>query len=93
MKLMSYREALAMGKEKVAEMLIPVKVKRAKMQADLERCKIEENIATKQAKLHELSSSENVNFSAMIDLMDEIGLLERKLAQYQEIIDAMFPQE
>ena len=91
MKLVSYSEALKMGKEKLKEALIPIRVSRAKKQAELEMCKLDEKIAVKEASLHEECCKENVDFPRIIEMQDELGLLERKRKQYASIIEEMFP--
>ena len=91
MKLTPYADALKMGKEKIGKMLVPVKVNRAKKQAELEMCKLDEEIAVKEEKLHDSCCSEEVNFSKIIELQDGIALLTRKKKQYQQILDEMFP--
>ena len=73
MKLKSYRECLKLGKEKVGELLIPAKVNRAKKQAELEMCKLEEQIATKQQALNEECTSDEVSFSKIVEAQDEIA--------------------
>lgn len=91
MELPCYKESLKMGKKKIGELLIPVKTKRAKKQAELEMCKLEEDLATKQAALHEACTSESVNFPTIIESLDKIALLERKIKQYDAILTQMFP--
>ena len=91
MKLTPYADALKMGKEKIGKMLVPVKVNRAKKQAELEMCKLDEEIAVKEEKLHAACCSEEVNFSKIIELQDGIALRTRKKKQYQQILDEMFP--
>lgn len=91
MKLPTYEEALKAGKEKVKEMLIPVRVKRARKKAELEMLKLEEDIANKEAAVSEECCKEDVDFPKIIDLQDKIGLLERRQKQYQKILDEMFP--
>ena len=85
MKLISYKEALKMGKEKVAEKLAPVKALRAKKQAELEMAKLDEEVATKEAEIHEECCKEDVNFSKIIDMQDSLALSERRKKQYQKI--------
>lgn len=90
MKLVKYKDALKMGKEKVAQKLAPVKAARAKKQAELEMAKLEEEIATKEAGIHEACCKEDVDFPRIIELQDKLALLERKKKQYQKILDEMF---
>lgn len=91
MKLPSFEEALKMGKEKLKEALIPVRVSKAKKQAELEMCNIEEEIATKSCALHEECTKENLDFKKIITLQDKVALLERKKGQYGDILKQMFP--
>lgn len=93
MKLQPYKKMLKMGKKKIKEALVPVRAKRAKKQAELEMLKLEEELATKEADLHERCSEEDVNFPRIIEIQDKIGLLERKMKQYQKILDEMFPDD
>ena len=93
MKLTPYKEALKMGKEKMSNMLAPVKAKRAKKQAELEMVKIEEEIATAEATIHEECAKEDVSFPKIIELQNKLGLLERKQQQYEKILLEMFPEE
>ena len=92
MKLIPYKEALKMGKDKLKETLVPIRVNRAKKQAELEMCKLDEEIATMQAALHEACASENVNFPKIIDMQDDLRLVERKREQYEQILVEMFPE-
>jgi hypothetical protein len=92
MKLPSYKEVLKMGKEKLEETLIPVRANKAKKQAELEMCDLEEKLATKTAEIAELCSAKELNFKKIIEAQDELGLLERKKTQYQNILDQMFPE-
>ena len=92
MKLISYKEALTMGKEKIREAMVPVKVNRAKKQAELEMCKLDEQIATKEAAIQDATCAEDLNFAGIINMQDSLALLERKKTQYQKILDEMFPE-
>lgn len=92
MKLTSYRETLKLGKDKIGEALIPIRVRRARKRAELEMCKLDELIATTEASIHEACCEEDPKFDRIIDLQDELALLERKQSQYQKILDEMFPE-
>ncbi|MCZ6897674.1 MAG: hypothetical protein O7D95_03045 [Betaproteobacteria bacterium] len=93
MKLPTYKDALKMGKEKIGQLLVPVKVNRAKKQAELEMCKLEEEFATKEAELNEMCCDENIDFQKIIALQDKIGLIDRKKKQYVSILEQMFPEK
>ncbi len=93
MELPSYKEVLSMGKEKLKEAMIPVRFNKARKQAELEMCKLDEELAVQSATLQDVCSKEDVNFPRIISLQDELCLLERKKEQYQQILDQMFPEK
>ncbi len=93
MKLPKYEDVIKMGKDAVRDAIAPVRAKRAKKQAELEMCKLDEKIATKEAEIHEACCKDEVNFSRIIDMQDELALSERRKIQYQKILDEMFPED
>ena len=93
MKLTPYRNALKMGKAKMAQALAPIKAKRAEKQAELEMAKIDEVIATKEAEIHEECAKEDINFGRILDFQDSLALSARRKRQYQKILDEMFPPQ
>jgi hypothetical protein len=93
MKLTPYKKALKYGKEKMGELMVPVKVNKAKKQAELEMCKLDEQIATAQVAIHDECTKEAVDFPAIIALQDKLGLLARRREQYDSILEQMFPED
>lgn len=91
MKLPAYKDVLKMAKEKIDDSLAPVRAMRAKKQAELEMAKVDEKIATAEAKIHETCCDKEIDFSKLIDMQDQLALLERKKKQYQKILNEMFP--
>lgn len=91
MKLLTYKEYLAMGKEKIAETLAPVRAMRAKKQAELKVAEMDEKIASQEANINELCTKEKLDFEAIIEAQDELALLVRKRSQFQQIVTEMFP--
>lgn len=81
-----------MGKDKLEEALVPVRANKAKKQAELEMCELEEKVATKQTALHEECSKKELDFKKIIKIQDDLALLERQLKQYKEILQQMFPE-
>ena len=92
MKLPAYKDILRMAKEKVDDALAPVRAMRAKKQAELEMAKLDEEIATMTARIHEICCDREINFNSLIDKQDQLALTERKKKQYQKILDEMFPE-
>lgn len=93
MKLISYKEALGMGKDAIKAALVPLRVNRARKQAELEMCKLDEQIASKEAAIQEACCKDEINFGHLIEQQDDLALLERKKVQYQKILDEMFPEK
>lgn len=91
MKLKPYKEILKMAKEKLDEYQAPLRAARAKKQAELEICKIEEKMASQEAKISELCADKEINFDSIIKALDEMGLMERRKKQFEMIIKEMFP--
>lgn len=92
MKLKPYKELLKMAKEKVDETLAPARAHRAKKQAELKIAEMEERIASQEAKINELCTEKEIDFEKIINAQDELGLMERKRKQFQQIIKEMFPE-
>jgi hypothetical protein len=93
MKLTPYKQALTCGKKALVKLMVPVKVNKAKKQAELEMCKLEEKIATSTVALHDLCAQESVDFPGIIELQDRLALTVRKKKQYESILEEMFPDE
>lgn len=90
LKLKPYKEILKMAKEKVDEVLAPVRANRARKQAELEIAKMDEKMASQEAKVFELCSAREIDFDAIIRSQDEYALMERRKNQFKKIIDEMF---
>lgn len=93
MKLPTYKDVLTMGKEALDAALVPIRAAKAKKQAELEMCKIDEEIATTEARLHETCCNKEVDFGKIVELQDSLALTARKREQYKKIIAEMFPEE
>ena len=93
MKLKPYTEMLKMAKEKVDEALAPIRAMRAKKQAELEVAKIDEQMATQEASVHEICAKKELNFEDLIYALDETAILERRKTQFQKIIDELFVED
>jgi hypothetical protein len=93
MKLPSYKSVLKLGKEKMQEALAPIRATQGKMQAQLEIAKLDERIATAEAKIHEICSEHPLNFDKLIEAQDEHALMERRKAQLAKIITELFDSE
>jgi hypothetical protein len=93
MQLIPLRQVLAMTKDKLKETMAPIRCAMAKMQAELEKIKIDEKIMRLQTTIQDKLIEEKIDFNGLIDTLDEIALMERRKAQFDEVIAQLFPEE
>lgn len=93
MKLKPYAELIALSKEKLDAALAPIRARQVKTQAELEMAKIDEQLISTEAKIQELCAQKSIDFSALLRLMDEVALAERRKKQYGQILRDLFPDD
>lgn len=91
MKLKPFAEILAMSKEKLAEALAPVRARKVRSQAELEMAKLDDEIIRLESEVQEQCSKEDINFPSLLDKLDKAALLERRKAQYEDVLSQLFP--
>lgn len=91
MKLKPFKELISLSKEKLDEALAPMRARQVKAQAELEQAKIDEQLITTESKIQELCAARTIDFAALLKLMDEYALAERRKKQYSKIVDELFP--
>ena len=92
MKLKRFKDILRMSKEKLDEAMAPIRAAKAKMQAQLEMAKLDEQLVTMEAEIQELVTQKEINFPNLIKKLDEVGVLERRKKQYTKIVTELFPE-
>jgi len=90
-KVKSFREVLAMTKEKLDEALAPIRVRSAKAKADMVSAKLEEQMLTLEREIHEACASKDLDFDCIIGKIDRYELMERKRKQIDTLIGQLFP--
>lgn len=91
MKLKPFAEIIAMSKEKLAESLAPVRARKVRSQAELEMAKLDDEIIRLEATVQEQCAKEDINFPDLLDKLDKVALLERRKAQYADVLSQLFP--
>ena len=91
MKLKPFRELIALSKEKLDEVMAPVREHKAKSKAQFEMAKIDEQVVTLEAEVQEMCTQKDIDFEGLIAKMDKVALLERKKKQYVKVIGDLFP--
>ena len=65
----------------------------ARKQGELEMMKIEEQIISMESKITELCTVHPLNYSSIIDKLDEHALLIRRKEQFEKIISELFDEQ
>lgn len=92
MKLTPYEQILKMGKEAIQASMAPVRKREMRKKAELESCQLESKIVEAEQKIQEACSEYPINFEKLISQIDNKALLERRLKQYGQIVEQMFPE-
>jgi hypothetical protein len=85
-----YHELLKLGKEKLSEMIAPLRANEMKKKAELYICQLESEIAEKEQKVQEAMGEYPVNFDNILSHLDRVHLTKRKLEQLQKLHKDMF---
>ncbi len=93
MRLTPLAELLAMTKDKIDETLAPIRARQIQAKAELETAKLEERAATLEREIQEACTSKDINFSAVIDKMDEYDLTQRRIKQFRQVVEDLFPAQ
>lgn len=90
MALLKYKDVLGLAKDKIKEVMAPLRAHEMKKRAELEIAKIDSDIAEKEQAIQELAAQYPINFDKMIDAIDELELIKRRQEQFAQIIEEMF---
>jgi hypothetical protein len=93
MSLLKYKEILVLAKEKINEVMAPLRAREMRKKGELEACKLESIIAEKEQKIQEYASTYPIDFDKLIDAIDELELVKRRKEQFEKIIQEMFDDE
>ncbi len=90
-KLKPFEEALKMTKQAMNDALAPIRARAAKAKASLEVSKLEEQMLTLEAEIHQLCAEKELDFSRIIEKMDKYALAEHRYKQIGQIVEDLFP--
>ncbi len=92
MALIKYKELLVLAKDKIKEVMAPLRAREMKIKAELEIAKLESTIAEKEQKIQEYASEYPINFDKLIDALDDLELTQRRKEQFGKIVEEMFAE-
>lgn len=93
MELKPFKELIKLSKEKLDESLAPMRARAVKAKAELEMAKLDERRVQLEMQVQEICAQRDIDFTQLLAKMDEHDLNERRLAQYQQLLAQLFPQE
>ncbi len=92
MALMKYKDILVLAKEKINEVMAPLRAREMRKKAELESCKLDSVIAEKEQSIQQYASEYPIKFDVLIDAMDDLELTKRRKEQFEKIIAEMFTE-
>ena len=94
MKLDKFENLLTRTKEKLDDVLVPIKVREMKAKAELEMTKLEAELIQGERDVQEyMSKPDTMEIACLIDKMDNVALIERRKEQFKTVIAELFPAE
>lgn len=92
-QLKPFQEILKMTSQAVDEALAPIRARTARAKAELEVAKLDEERHSLEQQIHELCTKKDLDFDAIIKLMDKHELSARRAKQVKKLVDELFPSK
>lgn len=92
MELRPFKELISLSKEKLNEAMGPIRARQVQSKAQLEMSKLEAEILDRQTEIQEMCAEKEINLPALLDELDEIAILERRIEQYKKVLFQLFPE-
>ena len=90
MKLLKYAELIAMSKELKDKALAPVRAKQASIRFDAKVAELEEKKMDAEAKIQELCAANPLDVDKLVDAIDDVAILERRIKKVLEVKEQLF---
>lgn len=90
MQLTKYVDIIAMSKELKDKALAPIRARQAATRFDAKLAELEERLLTAETRVHELCSANPIDVDKLIDHLDDIELLKRRMKRVKEIQIQLF---
>lgn len=91
MKLKPLAEILAMTKEGIDAALAPSRARAVRARADMAVATLEEKSVSLERQVFEACAKKDIDFNAVVDLMDEKALVDRRIEQLRAVVAELFP--
>lgn len=91
-QIKSFKDLVAMTKEKLDESMVPLRVRAARAKAEGEKVALETKMLDLETQINELCAKKELDFSAIADKLDDYDLAERRLGQITRLVEQLFPE-
>lgn len=85
-----YKDLLSKGKEAIAALELPFKVKKEKKNLEMKILELEQQIAKDELTIQEQKSACPVNWDKLTEAIDDLQVNNHKLKQLQDLEKEMF---
>jgi hypothetical protein len=73
--------------------MAPIRAKQVRGKAEMAMYEIDAKLLTLETQVQEMCCEKEIDFEKLLDKLDEVGLLERRKAQYATVLEQLFPTE
>lgn len=85
-----YKDLISKGKEAIAAIELPFKVKKEQKNLEMKILELEQSIAKDELTIQEQKSAQPVDWNKLTDAIDTMDLNKRKLGQLQVLEKELF---
>ena len=85
-----YKDLLKLGKDAIAEIELPFKVKKEQKNLEMKILELEQQLAKDELTIQEEKTKCPVNWNSLIDAIDNKAINERRLGQLEELEKEFF---
>ena len=85
-----YKDLISKGKEAIAAIELPFKVKKEQKNLEMKILELEQSIAKDELTIQEQKSAQPINWDKLIDALDTMELNKRKLTQLKSLEKELF---
>ena len=90
--LNTYESILKMTKEAVSAALAPARARQAKARFDGKLAELEEQKINAETKVAEICSEKDLDIDKLLNSLDDLALVERRITQVTEVKSQLFPE-
>ena len=87
-----YKDLLKLGKDAIAEIELPFKVKKEQKNLEMQILELEQQITKDELTIQEQKTKSPINWDSLVSALDNKAINERKLGQLLELEKELFSE-